>query len=264
MANEKEIRSLEARIKAAIKEIEKGEKTPKETEIGKLLNNLKVYDEASYTALAAEYRPVSQDYFDKYRQSDEYKSSPEYKKFLAEEKKRKLEREKVNEANFLIGGSGGGGGGDFSDAELTRGPSKAKELKVKQPKVKLPKAPKPTKEKGDRDRTKYKFNGELYGKGPLVLAVIRKYVGDNPKTNYDILKKAFPDELLKGYGVFQSYEKAMDVSKVKKRFFLNDDQLVRLRDKNIAICSQFGRDNFPPFLTHSKKMGFKIEEVQID
>lgn len=255
--NDKDIRSLETRINNAIKEISKGEKTPKETEIGKLLNLLKSMDEPSYIKLAEKYRPVSAEYFEKYRQTDEYKQSPEYKKQLELEKKKKLEREKVMEANFLIGS---GGGGDLSDAEITRGPSaKAKELKVKQPKVKLPKAQKPKKEKGDRDRTGYTFNGESYGKGPLVLAVIRKYVLDNPKTNYDSLKKAFPDDLLKGYGIFQTYEKAMDISKVRKRFFLNDNQLVRLRDKNIAICNQFSTDNILPFLAHAKKMGFKID-----
>lgn len=260
MANEKDIKSLEQRIDKAIKEIQNGEKTPKETEIGKLLNLLKSMDEASYTKHAEKYRPISNEYFEKYRQSDEYKNSPDYKKLLEIEKKKKEERRKALEfAETLKGGGGGSFVGDDDD-----GPPRAKKgakPAKKEPKVKLPKTPKAQKEKGDRDRTGYKFCGEEYGKGPLVLAVIRKYVNDNPKSNYEMLKKTFPDELLKGYGIFQSYEKAMEISKVRKRFFLNDSQLVRITGtvKNIAICNQFSSDNILPFLNHARKLGFKID-----
>lgn len=40
-----------------------------------------------------------------------------------------------------------------------------------------------TKNKGKemaKDRTKYIFNGNTYGKGRLVLAVVEQYVSDNP------------------------------------------------------------------------------------
>jgi len=258
--NEKDIKSLELRIDKAIKEIQKGEKTPKEAEIGKLLNLLKAMDEASYVKYAEKYRPVSNEYFEKYRQSDEYKSSPEYKKLVEQEKKKKEERRKALEfAETLKGGGGGSFVGDDDDGPPR--PKKGAKPAKKEPKVKLPKTPKAQKEKGVRDLTLLKFGGEEYKKGPLVLAVIRKYVKDNPKTNYDLLKKAFPDELLKGYGIFQSYEKAMEISKKVKRFFLHDDQLVRLAGpvKNVAICNQFSSDNILPFLAHARKMGFKID-----
>lgn len=263
MANEKkQIDLLEARIDKAIKEISKGEKTPKETEIGKLLNELKALDEASYAKKTEMYRPVSKEYFEKYRQTDEYKKSPEYKKSLELEKKKKLEAKKALEFAESLR-STGGGGGYLSDEEVSSGPRAAKPVKdpkiKKGPVVKLPKASKSHKEKGDRDRTGYTFEGESYGKGPLVLAILRKHVLSNPKTTYDSLKKTFPDDLLKGYGIFQSYERAMEISKVRKRFFLNDNQLIRLRDKNIAICNQFSSDNILPFLAHARKLGFKID-----
>jgi len=244
---------LETRIEKAIENIRGGIQTPKDSEIGKLLNLLKGMDIPSYERLFEEYRPVSKEYFDKYY------ASPEYQKIkAAEEKKRKEIAKAALEAATALNSSGSG----FNDEDITSGPKnfKAKELKEKKaPKVKLPKAQKPVKEKGDRDRNGYTFNGEQYGKGPLVLAILREHVRANPKSTFDLLKKAFPDELLKGYGVFQSYEKAMDISKVRKRFFLNDNQLVRLNDKNIAICNQWSSDNILPFLSHARKLGYKID-----
>ena len=46
-----------------------------------------------------------------------------------------------------------------------------------------------------KDYSKYIFNGELLGKGRMVLAVIKKYVSDHPDVTYKALKKVFPDSL---------------------------------------------------------------------
>jgi len=257
MANDKDIKSLEVRIDKAMKDIAGGTQTPKDSEIGKLLNCLKNMDLPSYEKRFEAYKPISKTFFDKYY------ASPEYLKIKdVELKKKAIERKKALEFAETLKGGGGGGGDYLSDDEIAAGPrnNKAKELQAKkEPKVKVPKLPKAQKEKGDRDRTGYTFEGELYGKGPLVLAIIRKHVKANPKINFDLLKKTFPDDLLKGYGIFQSYERAMEISKVRKRFFLNDNQLVRLRDKNIAICNQFSSDNILPFLAHARKLGYKID-----
>jgi hypothetical protein len=255
MATEKDIKSLEARIEKAMKIIQTGEQTPKETDIGKMLNSLKDLDLPAYEKAFEAYKPISKEFFDKYY------ASPEFLKKKASEDKKLIAARKKDEEYALS--LKGGSGGNFNDDDVvTSGPRNhnAKELKPKkQPKVKIPKAQKPQKEKGDRDRSGFVFLGETYGKGPLVLAVIREHVRLNPKITCDTLKKAFPDELLKGYGIFQTYEKAMEISKVRKRFFLNDNQLVRLKDKNIAICNQFSSDNIMPFLSHTRKLGYKID-----
>lgn len=253
---EKDIKSLETRICKAIEDIRGGIQSPKDTEIGKLMNLLKGLDLPAYEKVFELYKPVSKEWFEKYH------ASPEYLKIKAAEDKKKKEiaKKALEFASALS--SNGGGGGYGGDDEVTSGPRnfKAKELKEKKvPKVKLPKAQKPSKEKGDRDRSGFSFNGEQYGKGPLVLAILREHVRANPKITFDLLKKTFPDELLKGYGIFQSYEKAIEISKVRKRFFLNDSQLVRLKDKNIAICNQFSSDNIMPFLGHARKLGYVID-----
>ena len=57
-----------------------------------------------------------------------------------------------------------------------------------------------TKATTSRDNSKYKFNGEEYGKGPLDRAVVAKYVDDHPDTTYKQLKEIFSDTLMKRFG----------------------------------------------------------------
>lgn len=261
MAIEKDIKSLESRIGKAIEDIRGGIQTPKDSKIGELMNLLKGMDIPAYEKAFAAYKPVSQEWFDKYR------ASPEYAKIkAAEDKKKKEIAKKALEFASALSSNGGASGG-YSDDEVTQGPRnfKAKELKEKKvAKVKLPKAVKEQKEKGDRDKSEYNFNGEVFRKGPLIRAVVREHVRLNPKITFDLLKKVFPDEWLKGYGIFQTYEKAMDVSKKVKRYFLNDVQLIHVKNNAgkpcaIAVCSQISKDNMVAFLTGARKLGYKID-----
>jgi sugar-specific transcriptional regulator TrmB len=113
-----------------------------------------------------------------------------------------------------------------------------------------------TKSEG-RNTEKLKFNGELYGKGKLVLAVVRKYILDNPKTTLTKLKEVFPDSLQPRYGVVQEIGKAKKLSEDRDRFFLKPEDLIKVGDKKIAVCNQFGSHNLP--LKHFKSMGFIIK-----
>lgn len=108
-----------------------------------------------------------------------------------------------------------------------------------------------------RDTSKLKFNGELYGKGRLVLAVVKKYVEDNPRTTITKLKEIFPDELNKRYGCIQTVEKARKISVDRERFFLKAEDLIKVGDKKIAVCNQFGSHNLP--LKHFRALGFTIK-----
>jgi len=249
----KEIATLEIKIDKAIELISSGKQTPKQTEAGKLLIALKALDEDAYNKKLTLYKPVSNAYFEVYNNTEEAKA--------------KREKAIEIELNKTLSRLESGGGGSMSDEDVQR-PTSARASKPSKPVVapkvkapKVPKEPKAQKEKGDRDRTGYNFMGESYGKGPLVLAIIREHVRVNSKITYEALKKVFPDDLLKGYGIFQSYDKAMEISKVHKRFFLKDAQLVRLNGpiKSIAICNQFSSDNILPFLNAARKLGYKID-----
>ena len=117
-----------------------------------------------------------------------------------------------------------------------------------------------------RNNDKYKFNGQEYGKGPLVRAVVAQYVTDNPKTTYKQLKEIFPDSLMRRFGIFEQVEGKKDeptassISGARPRYFMKDEQFVRLAGgKLIAVCSQFTYDNIQPFLKTARALGFKIK-----
>jgi len=110
-----------------------------------------------------------------------------------------------------------------------------------------------------RDNSKFKFNGEEYGKGPLVRAVVAKYVEDNLNTTYKQLKEVFPDDLLKRFGIFQEEATAREISDKRDRYFLKETQIIKLKDKKIAVCNQFTVTNIQPFLKVAKTLGFKIK-----
>lgn len=110
-----------------------------------------------------------------------------------------------------------------------------------------------------RDNSKYKFNGELYGKGPLVRAVVAQYVADNPGTSYKKLKEIFPDELLKRFGIFQDEETAASIAPKGKRYFEKPEQLIKLKDRKVMVCNQFTLANIQPFLKVAKSLGYKIK-----
>lgn len=115
---------------------------------------------------------------------------------------------------------------------------------------------KPTK---GRDNSKYKFNNEEYGKGPLVRAVVAKYVEDNPSVTHDGLKKVFPDELLKRFGIFQDEKTAKEIGGRGERYFFKPERKIKLVDRTVVVCNQFTFENIQPFLKVAKNLGYKIK-----
>lgn len=115
------------------------------------------------------------------------------------------------------------------------------------------------KEAIERNYTKFKFNGEEYGKGQLVRAVVRQYVTDNPTVTYKQLKEAFPDDLLYRFGIFQDEQKAREISGKYDRYFFKPEHIIKLKDKKIVVCNQFTATNIQPFLKLVKSLGYKIK-----
>jgi hypothetical protein len=110
-----------------------------------------------------------------------------------------------------------------------------------------------------RDNSKYKFNNEEYGKGPLVRAVVAKYVEDNPSVTHDDLKKIFPDELLKRFGIFQDEKTAKEIGGRGERYFFKPERTIKLVDRTVVVCNQFTFENIQPFLKVAKNLGYKIK-----
>lgn len=112
-----------------------------------------------------------------------------------------------------------------------------------------------------RDNSKYKFNGEEYGKGPLVRAVIAKYIADHPDTTYKQLKEVFPDTLMKRFGVFASETEAKKLSGNKPRYFLKPEQLIKIKGQKepLAVCNQWTAGLMVNFLNVCKGLSYKIK-----
>ena len=110
-----------------------------------------------------------------------------------------------------------------------------------------------------RDNSKLSLDGgEPMGKGPFVRHLLSVYVEQHSPITYKQLKEVFPDTLLKRFGIFQDEAKAREISGKRDRYFMKDTQLIKLKDKKIAVCSQFTFGNIQPFLKVAKELGYKI------
>lgn len=125
--------------------------------------------------------------------------------------------------------------------------------------------------KGGRDYSKYTINGEAkqYGKGRLVLEVIRRYVAEQGSISYTQLEEKFPKELRgvkrKGMGCFARKGEAESLMGRTgyRRHYLKNDEIIQLKDFEIAVSTEWGLGNIDGFIKHVQdgKMGFDIKKV---
>lgn len=112
-----------------------------------------------------------------------------------------------------------------------------------------------------RDTTKYSIDGgEPLKKRRFVLAVVRKYVESHPGITYDELRERFPDRLSNSplHGVFRPYKTIYDKldnqPDLRKRFFLEEEDLIELYDgTKLTVYNQWG-SHFPDFLEVAKQL----------
>lgn len=122
--------------------------------------------------------------------------------------------------------------------------------------------------KTSRDYCKYTIDGtgKLYGKGRLVLEVIRRYVVEHPEVTFDGLEKAFPASLRgvksKGWGCFASLSDAKRIAEKTqfKRHFLETSEAIRLKEGAIAVSTQWGIGNIDKFINNARRLGFNIKK----
>ncbi|REL34698.1 hypothetical protein [Thalassotalea euphylliae] len=111
-----------------------------------------------------------------------------------------------------------------------------------------------------KDTTKYLFDGEEYGKGRLVLAVIQRHIELNSEISYAELAKQFPKRCQGSKGVFTSATEANEIytSTGRKRHFIAPEELIELSDSTIAVCTQWGVKNIDKFISRAVELGHKI------
>jgi len=121
--------------------------------------------------------------------------------------------------------------------------------------------------RSEMDFTKYSFEGQVFNKRKLVLAVVRAFLLKSPETKFDLLKSVFPDEIRGGRGVFLLAEEAEEEiretgSKVRRHFLDKEDILVTADNRRIAVSNQWSKETIDVFCAAARKLGFVISEIK--
>jgi 5-methylcytosine-specific restriction enzyme B len=124
-----------------------------------------------------------------------------------------------------------------------------------------------------RDNTKYNFDGKMnLAKNRLVLEVVKKYVSDNRSITYNELKTIFYDQLQGSIGVIKNEVDLMqweegnkETNKRDRRFFTDEEDVIRLENDNVYVCTEWGageKENILSFIKYvEKSLHYDIEVV---
>jgi hypothetical protein len=112
-----------------------------------------------------------------------------------------------------------------------------------------------------RDKTRYMFNGNVYLKNKLVLALVKDYVSKNKDITCNELKMVFDKSLQGSIGVVEYEHIAKQRKDYQVRFFEKEDEILRLVDGNMMVCSQWGVLNISNFIKRAEQLGYKIEQI---
>ncbi len=114
-----------------------------------------------------------------------------------------------------------------------------------------------------KDKSRYRFEGRLFGKGRLVLAIVKRFAEANPTMTFAGLEQAFPKECQGSSGVVATAEQANQTytASGRKRHFLDPEDLIQVRDSLFAVSSQWGIGNIERLIQQARKLGFAVEAV---
>jgi len=116
----------------------------------------------------------------------------------------------------------------------------------------------------NKDYTKYIFNGEKYGKGRLVLSILKQHSALHPDLTFDDLKNVFPDSLqsnteIQFSGIQVVFEKENNITQGDlKRFFSKEEEVIQIKDCKIAVSTEWNRQNIQNFINAAGKLGYEI------
>ncbi len=118
--------------------------------------------------------------------------------------------------------------------------------------------------KPGRDKTQYRFNGEIYRKNRLVLAVVQKYAKESPNISAGALMSAFDKSLQGSLGVVRPLEGLKDkYADFERRFFTKPHEIIRTSTGDCVVCTQWGKSpkpNIDAFLRRAR-LKYEISEV---
>jgi hypothetical protein len=113
-------------------------------------------------------------------------------------------------------------------------------------------------------RAKYIFNGNVYGAGRIVLAVIKKICHDNQEYNLEKLQEIFP-KIHPTYYTVTTKDNAQNILETTKhkRYYLNQEDIIKTSDdRELSVSNQWGRDGANAFIRQiPEELGYTIELV---
>lgn len=115
-----------------------------------------------------------------------------------------------------------------------------------------------------RDKTRYMFNGNVYLKNKLVLAVVKDYLSKNQTMTCNELKTVFDKSLQGSIGVVEYEGVARQRKDSNVRFFVKEDDILHLTDGNMLVCSQWGILNIANFIKRAEQLDYTIEQIVRD
>lgn len=118
----------------------------------------------------------------------------------------------------------------------------------------------------DGIKYQYTFENETYGVGPLVLAVVKKYVSDHPGIDFQELETVFPKKIRGGSGVVQLSKNVPDKDKGigidgKKRYFVGKNDKLNLSGEEVLVSNQWTKDKVVKFIEVATDLGYVIKQV---
>lgn len=109
-----------------------------------------------------------------------------------------------------------------------------------------------------KPKTGISFMGNDYTKSGVVLAVVKQHVNVNPGITLAELKEAFPDTLLRRFGIAQEISTANTIANGGARYFTKNDQQITVSDATVVVCNQITSDNIKPFISRAGELGYTI------
>jgi len=224
---------LKEQFKSALNEIKTSKCSPQQTGIGKIINEIKEYDPDQYREVMSEYKPI----FEEWR-----KNNPETKKKTV----------------VKILDQGGHDNVSSRVRISIEGETKRHKLKIKNSIAK-------SKTRKIDPEKSYKYKGEMFGKGRLVHAVIKNYINViKPGITLEEIHKDWENVSKNKYSVCNEFSIAKEHSIPRRRYFLNESEILRLADgTRVAVSKEWGPSNMPNFIERAKKLGIEIQEPNV-
>jgi len=103
------------------------------------------------------------------------------------------------------------------------------------------------------------FMDKLHSKSGAVLAITKHFVDAHPKITLKKLKEAYPDTLLRRFGIVQEISEAKKIANGGARYFFKPEHQITLADGTVlVVCNQITSDNIKPFIEASRAHGYDV------